>query len=63
MSSSTWSARGVYVPRTLSDGRPLPPVGQQWLMWTNPERKDFVSAYGDLYPQWGGMPEEASKLW
>jgi beta-galactosidase len=57
--ASTWSARGVYVPCTLSDGSPPPPVGQQWLRWANPTRKDFVSAYGDLYPQWGGMPEEA----
>jgi beta-galactosidase len=57
--ASTWSARGTYVPRTLSDGSPPPPVGQQWLMWANPARKDFVSAYGDLHPQWGGMPEEA----
>ena len=55
--ASTWSMRGVYVPRRLPDGGPAPAPASQWLTGCNPKREDFVSAYGELYPMWGGTAE------
>ncbi len=57
--ASTFSTRGQFAPR--AEEKFPDTFSERFIdmtVWPNPERKNWVSAYGEAYPVWGSRPLE-----
>ena len=55
---STMTTRGLYHREDYVDGLSLYGKFRKITRWASERRNDIVSGYGEVYPVWGGTPEE-----